>query len=70
MGKTRKDRFKGRKFFDQDNGRERGPEDMGDGTFQDTHPMGHSTFTKTREEERRRKARREKMNRWCDEDDE
>ena len=68
MGKTRKDRFKGRMFFEQENGRIRGPEDMGEGPWQETSPMGHGTHTKSKEEMRRRQARREKMNRYSDDD--
>ena len=68
MGKSRRRRFDGLDHFTQDNGRERGLPEMGDGPAQETSPMGHATFTKSNEEMRRRQARREKMRRYSDDD--
>lgn len=64
MGKSRKSRFKGLMHFTQANGRERKPEGMGEGPWQETGTMGHATATKSKEEIVRRKLRREKMNRY------
>jgi hypothetical protein len=64
VGKNRKSRFKGLLHFTQANGRERKPEGMGEGPWQETGTMGHATKTKTKEEMRRRALRREKMNRY------
>ena len=67
MGKRRKRRFEGLLHFTQANGRERGPEDTGDGPWQERTDMGHATHTKNKEEMRRREARRAKQARYEEE---
>lgn len=61
MGKSRN---KGRLFFTQQNGRERGLPGNGNGPWQETSPMGHATVTKTKGDIERREARKAKERRW------